>query len=89
MINAIEQEGGEPGVYRVDFVFDGVPEVFIIIINGPDRFFAVRDWNRWRRFEDYAARAPAMKAISILMQFWHKGQRPRFPVNLADFVPTR
>lgn len=89
MINAIEQEGEERGVYRVEFAFDDVVEEFVIVLHGPDRFFAVRDWNRWRLFEDYSARARSMKAISILMQLWHEGQRPRLPVDLADFVPTR
>ena len=88
IVSAIEQENGEPGVYRVEMVFDGAREVFIIEIDRPDRFFAVRGVDRWRIFEDYASRCYAMKAISVLMGQWHRGQRRELPVNLASVLPA-
>lgn len=89
IVTAIEQLEGEPGVYRVEMEFDGVHESFVIEIDRPRQFFAVRGRDRWWLFEDYASRSLSMKAISVLMGTWHRGQRRTLPVDLADVLPRR
>jgi hypothetical protein len=87
IVTSIEQEGGEPGVYRVVVELDGVGEVFVVELNRPDKSFAIRGVDRARVFEDYVWRAHSMKAFSLVVKQWHRGQCQTLPVNLADAIP--
>jgi hypothetical protein len=76
----ITQVDGEPGVYVVNIVFSGVPEVFHIKLNDARISFKVRE----RVFSRYYVRCHALKGIVPLMRQWHRGERRELPVDLAE-----
>jgi hypothetical protein len=75
---------GEPGVYAVRMLFDGVPEVFHIELEGKKTSFKVREHS----FYVYQKQCPTLKGLYALMRKWHRGERRELPVDLAgvDFI---
>jgi hypothetical protein len=71
---------GEPGVYVVEVLFDGTPEVFHIELEGLKSSFIVRE----RSYYQYCLRSPTLKGIVALMRKWHRGEHRALPVDLAD-----
>jgi hypothetical protein len=76
---------GERGVYVVNVLLDGAPEVFHIELEGPTKSsFHVREHS----FGKYIMYCFPLKGIIALMRKWHRGERPELPVDLAtvDFI---
>jgi hypothetical protein len=76
----IEQVEGEPGVYVVNILFDGVSEVFHIELEGLDTSFKVREGVYYK----YTMRCYSLKGLTPLMRQWHRGERRELPVDLAE-----
>jgi hypothetical protein len=76
----ITQVEGEPGVYIVNILFDGTPEVFHIELEGLRTSFNVREGI----FYKYTMRCYPMKGLIPLMRQWHRGERRELPVDLAE-----
>jgi hypothetical protein len=76
----ITQIGGEPGVYAVDIVLDGVHELFHVELEGLTSTFNVREDIYYK----YKIRCFNLKGFVPLMREWHSGQRRDLPVNLAE-----
>jgi hypothetical protein len=83
-IVGITQIDGEHGVYVVDIIFDGVPQVIHVELEGSKTSFKVRE----RIFAEYRVRCPDLRWFPRLMRAWHRGERCELPVNLAT-VPFR
>ena len=75
----ITQLEGEPGVYVVNILFDGTPEVFHVELEGLKSSFNVRE----RTYFGYRMRTLSLKGLIPLMREWHRGERRELPVDLA------
>jgi len=80
IVTGIAPVEGEPGVYVVDVLFDGIHEVFHIELDGLKSSFNVQEDIYYR----YCLRSPTLKGIVALMRQWHRGEYRDLPVNLVD-----
>jgi hypothetical protein len=76
----ITQVEGEPGVYVVNVLFDGVPETFHIELEGKETSFKARE----SAYYGYTMRCYNLKGLGPLMRQWHRGERRELPVDLAE-----
>jgi hypothetical protein len=80
IVTGIDEVEGEPGVYVVNILFDGVAEVFHIELEGLETSFKVRE----KIYSRYSWRCLALKGFVPLMRQWHRGERRELPVDLAE-----
>ncbi len=80
VVVAIRQVECEHGVYTVNVLLDGVPEVFHVELGGGIDTFRVRE----RTYFGYKIRCLSMTRLAPLMRKWHSGERSELPVDLAD-----
>jgi hypothetical protein len=80
IVTGIAQIDGEPGVYAVNILLDGVAELFHIELEGLKSSFNVRE----NIYYKYSMRCFNLKGLVPLMREWHSGERRELPVDLAD-----
>jgi hypothetical protein len=80
IVTGIDEVEGEPGVYVVNILFDGVAEVFHIELEGLKSTFNVREDIYYK----YKMRCFNMRGLVPLMREWHSGERRELPVDLAE-----
>ncbi len=66
--------------YTVSILFDGIPEVFHIEMDGPETSFRVME----KVYGTYRMRCYPLKGLIPLMRQWHRGERRGLPVDLAE-----